>query len=55
MEWWQVALSFIVCATVLIIFKSITRLIVLYIMVTSSTPQEYDQWRTKTNLLDWLI
>lgn len=55
MEWWQVALGFIICGTILIIFKCAVRLIVVYIAMTATTPQEYTQWETKTNLLDWLI
>lgn len=55
MEWWQVALGFIICGTVLIIFKCVVRLIIVYIAMTSTTPQEYQQWMNKTNLLDWLV
>lgn len=55
MEWWKVALGFIICGTILIIFKCAVRLIVMYIAMTSTTPQEYQQWMTRTNLLDWLI
>lgn len=55
MEWWQAALGFAVCGTALIVFKNIVRVIVVYIAMTATTPQEYQQWMTKTNLLDWLI
>lgn len=55
MVWWQVVLGLIVCGSVLMIFKYVVRLIVVYIAMTSTTPQEYQQWKTKTNLLDWLL
>lgn len=55
MVWWQVVLGFIICGTILIIFKCTVRIIVMYIAMTNTTPQEYQQWMNKTNLLDWLI
>lgn len=55
MEWQHIVLGLIVCGSVLIVFKNVVRLIVVYIAMTATTPQEYQQWITKTNLLDWLI
>lgn len=55
MAWWQAVLGLAICGSVLIVFKNVVRLIAMYIAMTSATPQEYRQWTTETNLLDWLI